>query len=121
MSANKSPVNRILVGAIALACLGASVTLRMTNADNDFGVFPAALQRVGIVMAAFWLALPTKSRPAAWQNLSPWQFAGAVGAVAVLAWKPRIGLPFIGLLLVIAIINRVMRPAPKYRPPRREN
>lgn len=68
--------------------------------------------RVGLLLGALWLALPTRTRPAAWANVSPYVVVGVVVALLFVR-QMRI---FIPLLIVVGILGLLLRPRPK-RPP----
>ena len=78
-----------------------------------------AAARVGIVMAALWLALPTRSRPSAWANLSVNSVAvGLLAVMALLRIPFRIMLPLAGTVLALGAVLRpksLERPRPKRR------
>jgi multisubunit Na+/H+ antiporter MnhF subunit len=115
MNPEKYPVNRILVGLVTLLCLGMWLAIwRFAPQDNtQWRLLQAAFVRVGCVMAAFWLALPTRSRKAAWANVSPTTFAGMLLALFAAAYRPRIVIP---ILIVLAIVGFFLRPREKKRP-----
>jgi hypothetical protein len=106
-----------MVGVIALVCVGTSVVLQVRGFDDKQALMATgAFMRVGLVMAALWLALPTKNRPAAWANMSPWVLWGMLGLIVTIAARPRIALYAIPWLIVLAVIGRVLRPRSKHRP-----
>lgn len=110
MSDQRVPVNRHLVGMIALGCLGAALAIGIV--DTWENMWCAAFVRVGVLMGAFWLALPSKHREAAWANLSPYTVVAALVAVFVVArWKSA--LP---IVIVIAVISLMLRPRGRGRP-----
>ena len=78
----------------------------------DQDAMAAAFVRVGLLLGAFWLALPTKSRPAAWSNVSPYVVVAIVVAL-LLVRQMRV---FVPLLLVVALLAFFLRPRPKKRP-----
>ena len=106
MTDQRVQVNRSLVGLIAAACLGAAITIAVV--DTYENMWCAAFVRVGVLMSAFWLALPTRHREAAWANLSPYTVIGALMAILVVArWKSA--LPVVIGLGVIALVLRPPR------------
>ena len=119
MSQEKYPVNRISVGLVTLFCLAAALAIwwfdpQDNNQDDpQWKMLRAAFVRVGCVMAAFWLALPTRFRKAAWANVSPTAFAGILLALFAAAYRPRIVIP---ILIVLAIVGFFLRPREKKRP-----
>ena len=119
MSHEKFPVSRTLVGLVTLVCLGTALAISQfapqdnIQDDTQWRLLQAAFVRVGCVMAAFWLALPTRSRKAAWANVSPTTFAGILLALFAAAYRPRIVIP---ILIVMAIVGFLLRPREKKRP-----
>jgi len=97
---------RGLVGVLALICLILGAALLMSGGNEGLA---SAFIRVGLLMGAFWLALPTHTRSAAWARVSPWSIAVVVG-VAVLLPRLRFFLP---VLVVGIIIGWVIRPRRK--------
>jgi len=86
------------VGWAAIVCLGMAAT-GITFAEND-SVWPAAALRVGIVLGALWLCLPTKTRPAAWAALTNGRMVALV--IAILLWnRIKYFMPFLALAVVI--------------------
>ena len=119
MSGEKITINRTLVGVLALVCLGTALAIWIgVPAGQNTWMWVGAFTRVGVVMSAFWLALPSRHREAAWANVSPLTFAGIVVAVIALASRPRVALP---ILAVVAVLWFVLRPRPKQRPSNRSD
>ncbi|MCP4171376.1 MAG: hypothetical protein GY758_11455 [Fuerstiella sp.] len=89
---------RVYVGLLAVASLiGAVVLLFYPGNDGVQG----ALVRVGLVMGAFWLALPTKTRPAAWKGMmSGWTAPGLIITALVI---PRLKFMFPVLAIIVGI------------------
>jgi hypothetical protein len=120
MQSSKRPVNRTLVGFLTLVLLGFACLLSIWP-----GLFPGAAglmvagttARVGVVLAALWLALPAGNRPAAWANLTLTSASPLVLASLALLRVPfRILVPLAGALLVVGLF---LRPKPLPRPERR--
>ncbi|MBW3541680.1 MAG: hypothetical protein KY476_15535 [Planctomycetes bacterium] len=129
MSARTFRVNRPLTGVISLVLLGAWVVLWVVRGDpgdatgaageNDSTVrmWQGACLRVGLLMGALWLALPSKNREAAWANFSLPMLALFVGIVVAVAMRPRIAIP---LLIVLGLAALIIRPRAKERPRSRD-
>ena len=119
MSGEKVPINRTMVGAISIVCfmmagyLFKFVTVEQF-AQQEYAI--GAFMRVGLLMFAFWLALPGKNREAAWANVPPWFFAVLLLVIVGIAIRPKIALP---LILVFAVLGFILRPRNKKRSPRR--
>ncbi len=94
---------RIHVGLIAVVCLIAAFAL---NWFPEHEGLQGAMVRVGILLSAFWLVLPTKDRPAAWKKLSSnWVIGMAVvGAIAMP--RARAMFPVIAIIIGIAMFAR---------------
>ena len=94
---------RTPVGVIAVGCLvGYGILFFWPEHEG----VQAAFLRVGLLMAAFWLAMPSKSRPAAWKPLqSQWTLPVMVIG-AVLLPRLKYMLPLIAFFAVVAWFAR---------------
>jgi len=117
MAEQQISVNRTLVGVIAAACLVAGVAIGFL--DEFTNLWCAAFIRVGLVMGALWIALPTRDRKAAWANVSPVTLVAVLAVAVMLAGRPRVFFP---LLVVAAILWFFVRPrrSTRTRPPQRD-
>jgi hypothetical protein len=120
MRESKTTVSRPLVGILAIGLFGVAFVLSLWPnllSGAAGATVGGAAARVGIVMAALWLALPTHNRPAAWANVS---IASALplllAATALFRIPFRILIPLAGLVLFVGVI---LRPKPARRPERR--
>lgn len=94
---------RFFVGLISIACIAFGVALYFYPGNEGL---QGALLRVGMLLAAFWLAMPTKTRPAAWKALqSNWALPGAIIA-AILMPKFKGMFPVFAVLAGIAYFAR---------------
>ncbi len=81
----------------------ASVIL-LFNPNNDG--LQAALLRVGLLLGAFWLAMPTKTRPAAWKSFSSnWTLVGLI-ITAIVIPRAKMMFPVIAIIAGIAYFAR---------------
>ena len=112
-------VNRTLVGMIALVCLLAAIVLLIMSqsVDTRARLWGAAFLRVGLLMGAFWIAMPSEHREAAYADISWRTLLGLLLAVFAVARYPRTVLP---LLVIVALIGFVLRPRGAKRGPRAE-
>lgn len=116
MSETDLTPNRLLVGIITLVCFaGAAVMWGLGYREGQELAF-AGLIRVGVFMAAFWLALPSKSRFAAWKGLSPWVIVCI--AVAVFA-IPRLKFS-IPIIIGMLVAGAFIKPKPKRNKPQKK-
>ncbi|MEZ6058688.1 MAG: hypothetical protein R3C01_18455 [Planctomycetaceae bacterium] len=108
MSDGKIAVNRSLVGVLAaiFLLLGAAVWAFGSGSSSEEGFYAASL-RMGLLLGAFWVALPTKNRAAAWANVSPWTFVGSMILIFLTVRRPRVFLP---LLIGLALVAYFIRP-----------
>jgi hypothetical protein len=67
-------------------------------------------------MGAFWFALPTKNRPAAWAMVSKGKMFGIIFAIGALAARPWVFGPMFGVLLIVSFLFRPGRS--RHRPDR---
>ncbi len=119
MAGETIPINRTLVGVISVVCLITAGCLHQFVTIEQFAQKVAAtgaFMRVGLLMFAFWLALPTRTRDAAWANVSPWVFVGLIAAIVGVAVRPKIAIP---LIVVLAVFGFIVRPRNKKRSSRR--
>lgn len=108
----KIPVNRTLVGVIAFVCLAAAAGLWIVHGnDENWSMWKAGFTRAGLLMTAFWFALPSKKRNAAWTGVTPRTLLGLVLAGAAIVARPRVFLPVFAVFGVIAFLLR-----PRHRP-----
>ena len=111
MSDGKIPVNRTLVGFLGLTCLVAAGVIWLVSPSEQ--LWMAGCIRVGLVVCAFWLALPTRHRDAAWANVSIPTVVGIVVGLLVLA---RLKIPMkvvIPVFILVAILTVFIRPRSK--------
>jgi hypothetical protein len=118
MAATDVPVNRQLVGILAGVCgLLGVITWSFSDPDGA-NLWPGAFVRVGTVLGALWLALPTRHREAAWARVPIWKVLGVLLAIILIA-RTRIPLKLLipaGLAFALVIV--VLRPRGKVRPGR---
>lgn len=100
---------RIAVGLCALLCLLMAAGLWLFTGNPEANQFLSALTRVGIVLAALWLALPEARQSIVWQKAGPILLAAAI-VVAVMPKLVRYALPAAVVLSIAAIL---VRPKPK--------
>ena len=113
-SSQNVTINRALVGTIAVAMLGgAGVLWPFAGSQN---IWIGACLKVGLVMGALWLALPTISRHGSFGQASWATVIGAIALLLVLTGKNanfRIILP---MLVVVGGLIAILRPRSKSRP-----
>lgn len=96
-------INRSLVGQIAVCCLLGSILMMFFPAESNLLMWRGALFRVGVVMAAFWMALPTKGREAAWARVPIWQVAVAALLLVGIARSPSLARWLVPAVLITGI------------------
>ncbi len=106
MGEQKIAIDRTMVGIIALTCLlTAAVIFVSARNDENWVYWQAAFTRVGLVMAAFWLALPSRHRDAAWANVSPMTLVGLFLTAITLA-RFKLLIPVVAVLVVVGLFFR---------------
>ena len=119
----KIEINRPLVAAIGGICLLVGGIWWYVAFDDQMPIWPGVFIRIGMFMSALWMALPTKTRPAAWAKVSPWTFIGLFLVIMMFARNPRMAIAWIRvvvpMLVVVGIITLILRPKPKNRPQHR--
>ncbi|MFO0918892.1 MAG: hypothetical protein U0872_11330 [Planctomycetaceae bacterium] len=118
MTTRSIPVNRAAVGLIAGACFAAAAMLAVASAwipeNSSLVLWQGGCVRIGLLMGAFWLALPGKHQQAAWTDLSP-KTIGMMLLVFLLMTR----IPLRVLLpggLVVGTLLLFLRPRVKKRP-----
>lgn len=118
MDDSDAAIRRMLVGLLALALLTASVVLWIlpgASTNQATAMWRGGCGRMGIVVAALWMAMPTRSRPAAWANLNPRSVAALGLAALAIKFPLKLLLPLAGILVIAGF---VLRPRRRVRPPR---
>jgi len=108
------PINRHLVGFAAFLCLGGAAVLWMIHPEsgpeeNTWELLKSACTRVGLVMAALWIALP---RTGSSVEVSPKVLLAGLAAFVGAVLRPRFVIP---LLLILAVLTVILRPREKNR------
>ncbi|MEX0715079.1 MAG: hypothetical protein WD066_00760 [Planctomycetaceae bacterium] len=107
---NRIAINRALVGILALGSLAAGgAILYVRGMEGD--VLGPSLVRIGIVLGAIWLALPTKNREAAWARVSPVGLGFVLLSLLALTSKRFVVL--VPILIVAAIVGFLLKPRPR--------
>jgi hypothetical protein len=110
------PVNRALVGVLSIACCSIAGVMALADSEGP-SLWQGAFLRVGVVLAAFWLALPSRTREAAWVRIPLWNI---VGVLLVILVATRIPLKLlIPGLVVFGIALMLLRPRRRNRPAQR--
>ena len=96
---------RVYVGLLSIGCLVGAVVTMILRPD-DTGLL-GALVRVGLLLGAFWLAMPTATRPAAWKRLpsSNWAIFGMIIS-AVLIPRLKYMFPVMAIFAAVAWFAR---------------
>ncbi len=120
---NQEPltVNRTMVGVIGVVLLIGAAILVLIRADGTLEIWAGACLKVGLVMIAFWLALPSITRH---ENLGKASLTSlaAVLAGALIVARTKVPLRVILPVLAVAVVAlRVLRPrGPASNRPRRD-
>lgn len=118
MAAPTVPVNRGLLGLLALTCLLSAGGLAIAQLGNQADLWQGAFLRVGVLLSAIWIALPSRENDPAWANVSIWHVGGTLVSLLLVA-RSKIPLKLIVPAAVIACVAiLILRPRPKTRPRR---
>jgi drug/metabolite transporter superfamily protein YnfA len=102
---------RIAVGAIAVVLLITSALMTFWPGQAGSANFVASASgRIGLVLAALWLAWPSLARPASW--LPPGVAVLCVIALVVIATRPQlivVAIPALAGLTALAALARTFR------------
>jgi hypothetical protein len=118
MEDSNAAARRLLVGVIAVGLLTAAALLWIlpgTSTPGPTAMWRGTCGRVGTVLAAFWLAMPTRTRPAAWANLNPRSVAAVGICLLAIRFPLRFLVPAAAALLFLGVF---LRPKDRLRPPR---
>lgn len=122
MSSANHVISRPIVGLSALVCLSLWLGMFFIPPVDDGAaaserqsreLWQGSFLRVGLVMGAFWLALPSRRREAAWAGISPGTFLALIFAAFLAA---RFRQAVIPIIVGVAMIGRFVRPRQKDRP-----
>ncbi len=117
---NDSPlaVRKLIVGVIALICLGTAAGLWIFADEPGKNPVTSVTMRLGIMLGALWLALPRQGENLAWEKCLP----AVVAVIVVLSFVRgswRILIYAIPAAIVVGIAAAFLRPRSKRRPPPR--
>jgi hypothetical protein len=115
MNASPMAVRKLFVGLISLGCLITAVICCLyTHWTNPV---VSVTSRLGLMLGALWLALPSQGDNIAWQKAFPI----ALAVIVVLAFFKRGGgrmmLFVVPIAIVVGIAAAFIRPRPRRRPP----
>ncbi len=109
MSQQQVPVNRTLVGVLAIVCVVAGAVVGYV--DSIENVWCGSFIRVGVLLGTLWVALPSRTREAAWANVSPWTLVAALGAALVFVRRPKI---FFAIILLVIVATVIIKPRKRH-------
>ena len=115
---NQQPVtiNRTLVGVIGLVLLIAAAILGLMGTDRGQDMWAGACLKVGLVMSAFWLALPSLTRSDV-LGRATWGTLIAAIALALVVGRSKVPLKIVvPVALAFFLLIRVL--GPRRTPPR---
>lgn len=106
ISVTRAQVNRFLVLLLSVVSLIAGIAINTTAApdDSQWIMWGASFIRIGLLLIAFWIAMPTKGRAAAWADVSPYWVLGAILVLLLIARRPYVFIPFGVALFVLAVL-----------------
>lgn len=112
---SKPDVRRTLLLLISLVAMGLGIVLSWRGELESGRIFASASAfRIGVVLFALWLALPSLKKPAQW--LPPGMAVLCLVGIMAVAAHPRLILviaPAIGMLLTLGWVVRMFRRGPR--------
>jgi hypothetical protein len=102
---------RNLIGIVALVCLATAAGLWIFTDNPVQNQFLAAVSRVGVVLAALWLALPPRGEKMAFGRAGPILIAAAI----FVALSGRRLLYLLPVALVVGLALAFLRPRSRRR------
>jgi len=114
---NESPlaVRKLIVGILSLGCLVTAAGVFLFSVEGFSNPVTAVAMRLGLILGAFWLALPSTGESIAWAKAVPIAVVVAVACVR----GGRYLLYAIPIAIVVGIAAAFIRPKTNRRPPRR--
>ncbi len=112
MQSTSAGVNRPLVGILSLVCLTLSLGIALFVPGSDASY--AAFLRVGLVLAAMWIALPKDGSQMRWMKISP-----VLGLAVLFAFATSKGKVLVALLPILVVVGSIivmLRPRDKRAP-----
>lgn len=108
-------LDRQLVGGGAVLCLVAAAVVWFFEPDlmGKREMVLGGCVRIGLFLTAVWIAMPSRSREAAWARVTPWTFLGLVLLLVGVVLRPKQVLP---VLFLLAIVGWFLRPRGRFRP-----
>jgi hypothetical protein len=116
MSSGLIPINRLSIGLIAASCFALAAVIQFLVGGSGAELWSGSLSRVGVVMCAVWIAMPTLARDTAQMRVS-WQTGFGIFLTVLFVVRSRAPLRFLipGAIFVVATYL-ILRPRPKKRP-----
>jgi hypothetical protein len=103
-------VNRSLVGIIAVVLLAGWGVMSLFESEGSLAMWAGACLKVGLVMAAFWLALPSLTRNSEFGQASWMSLIVAIGVALVVA-RTKVPLKIIlPTLVAFVFVVRILGP-----------
>ena len=108
---NRAVANRLLVGLLSIASVFAGLTVAIVSGTDN--IWCGSFLRSGLLLAALWLAMPTRGRAAAWEKVSPWTIVASAAVMFIVLRNPRVFLPLAiavgGIIGTLNLLTRRLR------------
>lgn len=114
MNASPLAAKKLLVGLISVGCLlTAAICCYYTEWTNPI---VSVTTRLGVMLGALWLALPSQGESIAWQKGLPVVLAVIVVLAFIKRGGGRLLLYVVPIAIVVGLAAAFIRPRPKRRP-----
>src|SRR5712672_287104 len=117
MDGSPLAIRKLIVGIISLTCLVTAVGLFVFRPDGMGNPATAVAMRLGMMLGALWLALPSQGDNIGWQKAMPIILAVIVVLAFVRNWKVLVYV--VPIAIIVGIVAAFIRPRSNRRPPRR--
>lgn len=94
--------NRLLVFVSAAGCILIGIAIAVLDSTDN--IWCGSFIRAGLVMGAFWVAMPTPKRPAAWAGFNPWWIPVIVVVMLVVVRRPQVMVPFAAAFFALMVL-----------------
>jgi hypothetical protein len=99
-------INRPLTGVLAASLLLLGFGLMLAEVGSE--LMHAGFIRTGLVLGALWIALPTRNRPAAWENVA-WSSVCLAFIGVIVFLSARLRWTVVPLVLAVGIAVYFLR------------
>ncbi len=118
-SMDSSPfgIRKLIIGILALGSLLTAAGMFLFAPDGMGNPVTAVTMRLGIMLGALWLALPSNGENVGWEKAMP-AILAVIVVLAFFARNLRILAFAVPIAIVVGVVAAFIRPRSRRRPPR---